>query len=252
MPEVLEEVSVFAQKLKDTADADSHEQTSGPGPLLKALRELIPLIKLNNIKNRYSETLDSKNQKTVIDLAIKDLKESRQLLTPELMNIIVANSIAFLFAGHDNTAQTICWVFYEINKHPGILQKLRTEHDQVLGSDPKSANKVLQESPHKLNELHYTTAVIKETLRIHPLANTLRQGSHNFNFSLDGIQYPTYDCLIQTTPAMTHIHPDLWPRPTDFIPDRFLVPNTHALYPVKNAWRPFELGNTRCIGQELT
>lgn len=52
MPEVLEEVSVFAQKLKDTADADSHEQTSGPGPLLKALRELIPLIKLNNIKNR--------------------------------------------------------------------------------------------------------------------------------------------------------------------------------------------------------
>ncbi|KFY99948.1 hypothetical protein V498_00399 [Pseudogymnoascus sp. VKM F-4517 (FW-2822)] len=226
MPEVLEEVSTFAQKLKDTADADSqewgnmftlydraialtfdvisrfaldlhlHEQTSGPGPLLKALRNLIPLIKLNNIKNS-------------------------------------------------------CWVFYEINKHPGILQKLRIEHDQVLGSDPKSANKVLQESPHKLNELHYTTAVIKETLRIHPLANTLRQGSHNFNFSLDGIQYPTYDCLIQTTPAMTHIHPDLWPRPTDFIPNRFLVPNNHALYPVKNAWRAFELGNTRCIGQEL-
>ncbi|KFY65567.1 hypothetical protein V496_02510 [Pseudogymnoascus sp. VKM F-4515 (FW-2607)] len=82
MPEVLEEVSTFAQKLKDTADADSqewgnmftlydraialtfdvisrfaldlhlHEQTSGPGPLLKALRNLIPLIKLNNIKNR--------------------------------------------------------------------------------------------------------------------------------------------------------------------------------------------------------
>lgn len=106
----------------DNSDLHLHEQTSGPGPLLKALRNLIPLIKLNNIKNRLerltpgfkrvvlhnattmrnillpqiqlrsSETLDSKKQKTVIDLAIKDFKESGQSLTPELMNIIVANS----------------------------------------------------------------------------------------------------------------------------------------------------------------
>ncbi|KAM5492341.1 hypothetical protein McaMca56_007179 [Microsporum canis] len=311
MPAILEEVSIFAQKLKDTTDTDGYEwgnmftlydaavaltfdvisrftldihlneQTSGPGPLLKSMRNLIALVKLKNIKNRlerltpgfkrvvsqnaatirnillpqielrFSEALDSKNQKTVIDLAIKQLKESGEQPTPELMNIIVANLKAFLFAGHDTTAQTICWVFYEINKYPDILQILRTEHDQVLGPDPKSAKRVLQESPHKLNELNYTAAVIKETLRMHSLANTLRQGSPNFNFSLDGMQYPTDDCFIQTVPTLTHIHPDLWPRPAEFIPDRFLVPEGHPLYPVKNAWRPFELGNTKCIGQEL-
>ncbi|KAM5448689.1 hypothetical protein MaudCBS49596_005195 [Microsporum audouinii] len=311
MPAILEEVSIFAQKLKDTTDTDGYEwgnmftlydaavaltfdvisrftldihlneQTSGPGPLLKSMRNLIALVKLKNIKNRlerltpgfkrvvsqnaatirnillpqielrFSEALDSKNQKTVIDLAIKQLKESGEQPTPELMNIIVANLKAFLFAGHDTTAQTICWVFYEINKYFDILQKLRTEHDQVLGPDPKSAKRVLQESPHKLNELNYTAAVIKETLRMHSLANTLRQGSPNFNFSLDGMQYPTDDCFIQTVPTLTHIHPDLWPRPAEFIPDRFLVPEGHPLYPVKNAWRPFELGNTKCIGQEL-
>ncbi|PGH36697.1 hypothetical protein GX50_00357 [[Emmonsia] crescens] len=311
MPAVLAEVSIFAQKLKDTADADSHEwgnmftlydgavaltfdvisrfaldlhlheQTTGPGPLLGALRNLIACVKLKNIKNRlerlspgfksvvshnaatmrdillpeiqlrFSDTLDSKNQKTVLDFAIKDLKESGQQPTPEFINIIVANLKMFLFAGHDTTAQTICWVFYEINKHPDILQRLRTEHDEGLGPDPKLANEVLQQNPHKLNELRYTTAVIKETLRIHSLANSFREGSATFNFSLDGIQYPTYGCMVQTTPSMTHIHPELWPRPTEFIPDRFLVPDGHALYPVKNAWRPFELGSTKCIGQEL-
>ncbi|EGC46563.1 sterigmatocystin biosynthesis P450 monooxygenase StcS [Histoplasma capsulatum var. duboisii H88] len=311
MPAALEEVSIYAQKLKDTADAGSHEwgkmftlyegavaltfdvvsrfaldlhpheQTAGPGPLLNALRNLISRVKLKNVKtrlerltpefksfvsqnaatmrdtllpqiqSRFSDTLDSKNQKTVIDLAIKDFKNSGQQPTPEFINILISNLKAFLFAGHDTTAQTICWIFYEINKNPDILQRLRKEHDGVLGPDPKMAYQVLQQSPHKANELRYTAAVIKETLRIHTLANTFRQGSPDFNFSLDGMLYPTYDCMIQTAPTMTHIHPDFWPHPTEFIPDRFLVPEDHALYPVKNAWRPFELGNTKCIGQEL-
>ncbi|KAG5302580.1 sterigmatocystin biosynthesis P450 monooxygenase StcS [Histoplasma capsulatum G186AR] len=311
MPAALEEVAIYAQKLKDTADAGSHEwgkmftlyegavaltfdvvsrfaldlhpheQTAGPGPLLNALRNLISCVKLKNVKTRlerltpefksfvsqnaatmrdillpqiqlrFSDTLDSKNQKTVIDLAIKDFKKSGQQPTPEFINILTSNLKAFLFAGHDTTAQTICWIFYEINKSPDILQRLRKEHDDVLGPDPKMAYQVLQQSPHKANELRYTAAVIKETLRIHTLANTFRQGSPDFNFSLDGMLYPTYDCMIQTAPTITHIHPDFWPRPTEFIPDRFLVPEDNALYPVKNAWRPFELGNTKCIGQEL-
>lgn len=37
----------------------------------------------------------------------------------------------------------------------------------------------------------------------------------------------------------------------EFLPERFLVAEGHPLHPVKNAWRPFELGNTRCIGEEL-
>ncbi|OJD20085.1 hypothetical protein ACJ73_08584 [Blastomyces percursus] len=311
MPAVLEEVSLFARRLKDTADADSrewgsmftlydrvvaltfdvisrfaldlhlHEQTTGPGPLLMALRNLISHVKLKNIKTslerltpgykrfvsqnaatmrdtllphvqlRFSDAFESKNQKTVIDLAIKDFKERRQQPTAEFMSSIISNLKVFLFAGHDTTAQSICWLFYEIYKRPDILQRLRAEHDEVLGPDPKSANTVFQESPHKVNELRYTAAVIKESLRIHSLANTFRQGSASFTFSLDGMRYPTYDCMIQTNPTMTHIHPELWPRPTEFIPERFLVPEGHALYPVKNAWRPFELGNTKCIGQEL-
>ncbi|OTB07086.1 hypothetical protein M426DRAFT_9159 [Hypoxylon sp. CI-4A] len=37
----------------------------------------------------------------------------------------------------------------------------------------------------------------------------------------------------------------------EFLPERFIVVEGHPLHPVKNAWRLFELWNTRCIGEEL-
>lgn len=131
------------------------------------------------------------------------------------------------------------------------MDQLRAEHDQVFSSDWKSAVDVISQDPYKLNDLSYTTAVIKESLRLHPLASTHRQGSKEFNFFLDGIVYPTADSLIHTNPSVIHLRPDLWPRPTEFIPQRFTVDKDHPLHPVKNAWRAFELGGTRCIGEEL-
>jgi hypothetical protein len=49
-----------------------------------------------------------------------------------------------------------------------------------------------------------------------------------------------------------HVHPDYWPMASDFIPERFLAAHGDPLHPVRNAWRPFELGSTRCPGEELT
>jgi cytochrome P450 len=138
-----------------------------------------------------------------------------------------------------------------VTKRPEVLSKLRAEHSEVLGSDPSDAIKVIEQHPQKLNELRYTVAVIKETLRHHNVGLTFRQGSPNFNFVLDGVHYQTYDSMIQTSPTLMNVRSDLWPRETEFLPERYLVPEDHPLHPPKNAWRSFELGNTRCIGEEL-
>lgn len=129
-----------------------------------------------------------------------------------------------------------------------MLQKLRDELKITLGSDPKLA---LMEQPHILSSLQYTTAVIKETLRLHPLGSTHRSGSPDFDIVHEGIRYPTFNALINTNPTAIHLRRDLWPRADEFLPERFIVPEGHVLHPVKNAWRAFELGNTRCIGEEL-
>jgi hypothetical protein len=59
--------------------------------------------------------------------------------------------------------------------YPTVVQNLRVEHDQVFGSDPETTTDILQLTPHKLNELHYTTAVIKKTLRLFPVGFNARK-----------------------------------------------------------------------------
>ncbi|KAM0816364.1 putative NAD(P)-binding domain-containing protein [Seiridium cardinale] len=259
----------------------TQEQTKGPGSLLMALRRLISLCKFNTLKNRLERItpsfrrqafenaeiirrilqpkvesrlekfVDPRNGKTVVDLAVKEFGNQNLPHTDGLVAAIIANLKIFLFAGHDTTAQTLCWVYYEINKYPLILEKLRKEHDEVLGKNSEVASEVLLQSPHKLNELRYTSAVIKETLRLRTPAGTIREATPGFALIQNGVQYPTEGFVIQTAPAALHRHPDLWPRVTEFIPERFLASEDDLLRPVKNAFRPFELGSTRCIGEEL-
>ncbi|ETS85967.1 hypothetical protein PFICI_03992 [Pestalotiopsis fici W106-1] len=258
-----------------------YEQSSGPSPLLVSLRNLIACLKLDSLKNRIErhtpsfkrkvyqnaevirkllqpevearilESSKLADRKTVVDLAVKEMGNEQSTRSEVFVEEVIANLKIFLFAGHETTAQTLCWVYWEINKYPGVVEKLRKEHDQVLGKDPTAAKKTLLSSHHKLSELSYTTAVIKETLRLRPPAGTLRKCAPDFAFVEDGVQYPTYDCVVQTTPVALHRHPDLWPTSNEFIPERFLGPENDPLRPVKNAFRPFELGTMRCIGEEL-
>ena len=52
-------------------------------------------------------------------------------------------------------------------------------------------------------------------------------------------------------PAL-HRDPDLYPRPNDFCPERFLTEQDSGFAKLpKYAYRPFELGPRTCIGQEL-
>ncbi len=58
--------------------------------------------------------------------------------------------------------------------HPDVVKRLRDEHSHVFGDDIMATVDMLRESPFKLNELDYTTAVIKETLRMYPVGFSVR------------------------------------------------------------------------------
>ena len=68
----------------------------------------------------------------------------------------------------------------------------------------------------------------------------------------DDRAYSTEDCVVWSSFHMIQRSPDFWPRPDDFIPDRWLVQPDHELYSIKGAWRSFEFGPRNCIGQELS
>ncbi|KAF2475930.1 cytochrome P450 [Lindgomyces ingoldianus] len=158
----------------------------------------------------------------------------------------------FLFAGNDTTSSSIVYTYHMLSKHPSALATLRTEHDAIFGSNPSAASALLKQNPALLNQCPYTLAVIKETLRLFSPAATMRSGQPGIVVT-DQLNnsYPMDHVGATIVHQAVHLNPRIWPRATEFLPERFLVSPDHPLYPNPAAYRPFEQGPRNCIGQTL-
>ncbi|GAP85036.2 putative cytochrome P450 4V3 [Rosellinia necatrix] len=221
----------------------------------KVLRDLL----MPQIQNKLHTDTNESQVKTIVDLAIKyidkdDPNATREKPNAAFVDRLIANLKAFLFAGHDTTAATICFMIKLLQDNPECLAKLRAEHDAVLGPDPSRAADVLSESPHLLYLLPYTLGAIKETLRLNPLAATLREAPAGFSLTAPGssIRYPVGGWGVWLSAPGVARNPSYWPRPDEFLPERWMVPEGDPLHPVNNsAWAPFSIGPRNCIGMEL-
>ncbi|KAF2875732.1 cytochrome P450 [Massariosphaeria phaeospora] len=205
----------------------------------------------------------SQRSKSVIALALNDyMAQKRQNHETGLQDLkiednfsrIAANQIRlFLFAGNDSTSSAIVYTFHLLSKYPETLAKLRQEHDAILGPPGGTAAK-LKVNPSILNQCKYTLAVIKETLRLYPPASSMRAGRADVSITdRKGNTYPTAGLSITIMHKFVQQNPRTWPRPQEFLPERWLVEPGHELYvsPNNGAYRPFEQGPRSCIGQTL-
>ena len=208
------------------------------------------------IRRQQEKTKFVKRSKPIIDLALDSyLDETNQAASAGLPSTFTRFAIdqfkVFLFAGHDTTSSTMCYIAHLLSQYPGALQKLRQEHDEVYGVDTSRTATMISEDPHSLNRIPYTMAVIKETLRLYPPASSVRLGDPDVVIDQDGKQYPTDGFMVWPSVYAMHHAPELWPEPEKFVPERFLSKEGDPLFPVKGAWRPFEHGPRNCVGQEL-
>ncbi|MCJ1252880.1 hypothetical protein MMC24_000686 [Lignoscripta atroalba] len=213
------------------------------------------------VHQESEKTKDMKRSKSVIDLALTAYLSGKagggnptQGTMDSAFKTLAMNQIKlFLFSGHDTTSSSICYIFYLLSTNPTTLSHVRAEHDQLFGSTPSEAASLIASDPYLLNQLPYTTAVIKESMRLFPAASTTRSGEPGFSITdfKNGNQYPTDDCLVWLIPQAIQRDPAYWPHPDRFLPERWLTSPGDLLHPVKGAWRPFENGPRACIGQEL-
>lgn len=205
----------------------------------------------------HSLAKDSASQRTVLDLALKEIELESPGAEPsgQFIEDVVGLTKQFLFAGHDTTAINISFAYHFLHKNPGALARLRHEHDSVFGADPTQAGEVLRQSPHLLSSLPFTTAVVKETLRLCPVAASIRKGHPGYTVrGNDGVEYPMDGFIVTTGVACMHYSSQMFARATDFLPERWAAPAGDPLHVKdenKYAWRPFELGPMSCIGMEL-
>ena len=211
------------------------------------------------LESRYDLALDKPKSKSVVDLALKSYLAERSppqqkatAMDATFRKFVRSQIKLFLLAGHDTTSATSVYVFYLLSKHPSVLARVREEHTAIIGRDCNTTPSLLASTPHLLNQLPLTLAVIKEALRLFPQASTARAGDPSFVlFAQDGCEFPTEDCLVWGNHHGIHHNPRYWPRVEEFLPERWLVAEGDPLYPTKDAWRAFERGPRNCLGQEL-
>ena len=231
-------------------------------PLKSLFYETIFNYKLKAIvKARINSTSPDSEIKSILQLAVSGLSPDKALVRS-----CVDQIKSFLFAGQDTTATLIQWICYEMSKaahsqaHADILSRLRQEHNAVFGLEtPFSALRTLSsqataESESIFSKLPYTTAFLKETLRLHPPAATVRAIPwESTSISLPLHSQPVSIAGLQIYPSLYLIqrNPNVWgPDAHLFNPNRWLDNDYLARLPV-GAYRPFERGPRNCIGQEL-
>ena len=219
-------------------------------------RQLEICFKAHQGLDRPAAKEDSRYQ-TVVDLALDKYIEGQSPthaardIDAQFKSFAISQMKVFILAGHDTTSSTLCYIFYLLSCNPSALQCVQAEHDKAFGSDLTQMKDTISANPHLLNQLPFTLAVIKETLRLFPVASTTRDGEPGFSLTHDGHMYPTESFTVWCTHQAMHREGMYWSQQDSFIPERWLVSEDDPLHPVKGAWRPFEFGPRSCIGQEL-
>ncbi len=149
-------------------------------------------------------------------------------------------SVTLFFAGHETTARVLSAVWFVLATEPEVARRLHDELDAELAPEavPTMAD---------LPRLPFTLQVIKETLRLYPPAPFYVRDAV-VDDDLGGFAVAA-GSAVMLSPYFTHRHPDFWPDPERFDPDRWTPQAEAGRHP--GAYHPFALGPRFCIGNNF-
>jgi len=149
-------------------------------------------------------------------------EDGRPMTDQELRDELVT----LVGAGHETSTSALAWVFQSLAHHPHAQARAHAEVDRAPGIDA---------------ELPWTDAVIKESLRCHPVFPLVGRVLLRPQ-TIGGWDLPR-GTLVYVSIDLTHRNPALWPDADRFDPERFLDARPRPF-----AYFPFGGGSRRCIG----
>jgi len=142
-----------------------------------------------------------------------------------------------LVTGHESTANTLTWMFYELAQHPDIQEKVINELFENLGNR--------NPLPEDFDNLPFTKAVIQEVLRLYPAAWSLARANLE-DVEIEGVFIPA-GSNVMISPYLMQRHRQFYKNPEAFRPERFLNGEMDSV--PKYAYFPFAGGPRGCIGE---
>lgn len=173
----------------------------------------------------------------MFSFVLKELHDGGGVFTLEE---IIDEFIVFLVAGTETIANLIKLFLMEITRHPEVYKRLEEECDRVLD------NTTPETYYDDLNKLVYFEQVLKEMLRLYPIAlATTRTTAKDTQL---GKHCCPKGSTIMVCFYVNHRHPRNFERPEEFDPDRWApgMPN-----PIPYTYTPFSSGSRKCIGKNL-
>ncbi|RLN35357.1 hypothetical protein C2845_PM03G20360 [Panicum miliaceum] len=180
----------------------------------------------------------------LLQLAEEDRQESEARLTRVSVKAFIQDIIA---GGTESSAVTIEWAMSELLRHPDAMAAATDELDRVVGRRRWVTERDLPDLP-------YIDAVVKETLRLHPVGPLLVPHHAREDTVVAGYDVPAGARVLVNAWAIAR-DPASWPdAPDAFRPERFLGGGGAAGVDVRGAHfelLPFGAGRRICPAYDL-
>jgi hypothetical protein len=130
-----------------------------PNSPLSILQISSDLYKLPNNNNNNS---DNDNDNKINNSTLDKTMYSKNLID---------EAITLLFAGQDTSAATLSWTLHLLSLYPTIQEKLYNEmHTVLCNNNNNDSDKEIIITKHHISQMKYLDAVIKESMRLYPVA----------------------------------------------------------------------------------
>jgi len=175
----------------------------------------------NLIRRRRSET--AREPLDLLDLLLVSTNADGSAISEQEIRDDI---VSMILAGHETTAGEITWAFQLLAHNPQIQQHLIAEIDRGTESD-------------------YLTATVHETIRRRPVFLFAIPREVAKPIEIGDWTYAPPVRLLACTYLMHH-DPELYPRPDEFRPERFLEKP-----PEPRTWLPWGGGRKHCLGRHF-
>ncbi|XP_058454269.1 cytochrome P450 4V2-like isoform X2 [Malaya genurostris] len=151
---------------------------------------------------------------------------------------IIDNVYTIIGAGTDTSATAVAYACLLLALYPDVQQKL---YDEVIQVYPSSDPEFTLDS---LKNLEYTEMVLKEALRLYPVAPIIMRQNLD-QTQIDGLKVPMGNLLVIHIYSL-HRREDVWgPDAAKFDPERFSAERSKARHPF--AFLAFSGGSRNCL-----
>ena len=192
---------------------------------------------IGDIIKEHRAHLDPNNLNDFLDCYLNEVQQNKeQGIQTKVNDSNVMFTVVNLFvAGTETSTSTLRWTLLYLVAYPDVQRKVQQELDQVVGRGrmPRVSDR---------SKLPYTEATFSEACRLACATPFGLPHCASKNTTLKGYSVPQGSILIPNMWAV-HNNPDVWSKPKDFRPERFL--DEEGQYVKQESLIPFGIGKLK-------